>query len=66
MARLALKLAQETLDFQQNKLDQGQATLGDVEQARLDESEKWVEFLDADFEAMGSKRTPPVTGARSI
>ncbi len=49
VARLALKLAQETLDLEQSKLDQGQATLGDVEQARLDESEKWVEYLDADF-----------------
>jgi outer membrane protein len=49
VARLALKLAQQTLDVEQSKLDQGQATLGDVEQSRLDEGEKWVEFLDADF-----------------
>jgi outer membrane protein len=49
VARLALKLAQQMLDVQQTKLEQGQATLGDVEQSRLDESEKWVEFLDADF-----------------
>jgi outer membrane protein len=49
VARLALKLAQETLAVQQTKLEQGQATLGDVEQSRLDESERWVEFLDADF-----------------
>ena len=49
VARLALQLAQETLVVEQTKLEQGQATLGDVEQSRLDESEKWVEFLDADF-----------------
>jgi outer membrane protein TolC len=49
VANWALKLAQQTLDLQQSKLQQGQATLGDVEQAQLDESEKFVEFLDANF-----------------
>ena len=33
----------------QAKFDQGRATLQDIEQARLDESDKWVAFLDADF-----------------
>ncbi len=49
VANWALKLAQQTLELQQSKLQQGQATLGDVEQAQLDESEKFVEFLDANF-----------------
>ncbi|MGH9685213.1 MAG: TolC family protein [Candidatus Acidiferrales bacterium] len=49
VARLDLKLAQETLDLAQAKFDQGRATLRDVEEARLDESDKWVAFLDADF-----------------
>jgi outer membrane protein len=49
VARLALKLAQETLQAVQAKFDQGQATLRDIEQARLDESDEWVAFLDADF-----------------
>jgi outer membrane protein len=49
VARLDLKLAQETLQMTQAKFDQGQVTLRDIEQARLDESDKWVSFLDADF-----------------
>jgi outer membrane protein len=49
VARLDLKLAQETLQLMQAKFDQGRATLRDIEQARLDESDKWVGFLDADF-----------------
>jgi outer membrane protein len=49
VARLDLKLARESLDLLQAKFDQGQATLRDLEQARLEESDKWVAFLDADF-----------------
>jgi len=49
VARLALKLTQETLQMVQAKFEEGRATLRDLEQARLDESEKWVAFLDADF-----------------
>jgi outer membrane protein len=49
VANWALKLSQQTLGLQQSKLQQGQATLGDVEQAQIDENEKFVEFLDADF-----------------
>ncbi len=49
VARLDLQLAQEGLGLSQAKFDQGRATLQEIEQARLDESEKWVAFLDADF-----------------
>jgi outer membrane protein TolC len=49
VANWALKLAQQTLELQQSRLQQGQATLGDVEQAQLDESERFIEFLDANF-----------------
>jgi outer membrane protein len=49
VARLDLQLAQETLQLVQAKFDQGRATLQDIEQARLDESDKWVAFLDAEF-----------------
>jgi outer membrane protein TolC len=49
VARLDLKLAQQSLDLVQAKFDQGRATVGDLEQARLDESDKWLAFLDADF-----------------
>jgi outer membrane protein TolC len=33
----------------QTRFDQGQASVKDLEQARLDEGEKWLAFLDADF-----------------
>jgi len=49
VARLDLRLAQETLQLVQAKFDQGRATLQEVEQARLDESDKWVAFLDANY-----------------
>lgn len=49
VARLDLQLAQETLQQVQAKFDQSNATLQDLEQARLDENDKWLAFLDADF-----------------
>lgn len=49
VARLDLQLAQETVQVEQAKFDQNQATLQEIEQARLDENDKWVAFLDADF-----------------
>jgi outer membrane protein TolC len=49
VARLDLKLAQQTLELAQAKLEDGKATLRDVEQFRLDESDKWMEFLDANL-----------------
>jgi outer membrane protein len=49
VARLDLKLAQETLQVAQSRFDEGRLTLRDIEQDRLDESDKWVAFLDADF-----------------
>jgi outer membrane protein TolC len=49
VARLDLKLSQETLAELQERFDQGRASLRDLEQVRVEESEKWVTFLDADF-----------------
>ena len=49
VARLDLQLAQETLQQEQAKFDQARITLQDIERARLDENQKWVAFLDADF-----------------
>jgi outer membrane protein len=49
VARLDLKLSRESLQLIQAKFDQGRANLRDIENARLDESDKWVAFLDADF-----------------
>jgi outer membrane protein TolC len=49
VARLDLQLAQENVQLLQAKFDQGGVTLRDMEQARLDENDKWVAFLDANF-----------------
>ena len=49
VARLDLKLSQESLQLLQAKFDEGRANLRDMENARLDENDKWVAFLDADF-----------------
>ena len=49
VARLDLQLAQETLQLEQAKFDQNRITLQEIEQSRLDENDKWVAFLDADF-----------------
>ena len=49
VARLDLQLGQETVQQEQAKFDQGRITLQEIEQARLDENQKWVAFLDADF-----------------
>lgn len=50
VARLELKLAQQDLGIVQAKFGQGRANLAELEQARLDESEKWLAFLDAEFD----------------
>lgn len=49
VARLDLKVAQQNVELVQAKLDDGKATLRDLEQARLTESDKWMVFLDADL-----------------
>ena len=57
VARLDLKLAQESMQLLQSKFDEGRANLRDIENARLDESDKWVAFLDADFARQQSQLT---------
>ena len=57
VARLDLKLAQQTVELTQARFDQGRATLRDIEQVRLDENDKWVLFLDADFARQQSQLT---------
>ncbi|HXQ26071.1 MAG TPA: TolC family protein [Candidatus Acidoferrales bacterium] len=49
VTRLDLQLAQEMLQSEQARFDQGRATLQEIERSRLDENDKWVAFLDADF-----------------
>ena len=50
VSRLELKLAQENLQVIQASFQEGRANLRDVERARLEENEKWVAFLDSDYD----------------
>ncbi len=50
VARLDLQLAQENLHVLQAQFEEGRANLREVEKARLEESDKWMAFLDADYE----------------
>jgi len=50
VARLELKLAQENLQVVQASFQEGRSNLRDVEKARLDENDKWIAFLDSDYE----------------
>jgi outer membrane protein len=49
VARLELQLAQQNLAVLQSQFTEGKVNLRDVEKARLDESEKWMAYLDANF-----------------
>lgn len=50
VARLELQLAQQSLAVLQSQFDEGKANLRDVEKARLEESDKWMNYLDANFQ----------------
>jgi outer membrane protein len=50
VARLELKLAQEELHIVQARFEEGHANLREVEKLRLEESTKWLAFLDSDFD----------------
>jgi len=50
VARLELRLAQENLRVTQARYDEGRANLRDLEKARLEEHDRWREFLDAEFD----------------
>lgn len=50
VARLELQLAQQSLAVLQSQFGEGKASLRDVEKARLDENEKWMAYLDANFQ----------------
>jgi outer membrane protein TolC len=49
VARLELQLAQQNLAVLQSQFTEGKVNLREVEHARLDESEKWMAYLDANF-----------------
>jgi outer membrane protein TolC len=50
VSRLELQLAQQNVAVFQSQFGEGKMNLRDVEKARLDESEKWMLFLDATFQ----------------
>jgi outer membrane protein TolC len=49
VARLELQLSQENLRILQVQFDQGRGSLRDLEAAHLDENDKWLAFLDANY-----------------
>ena len=49
VARLEMNLSQQNLDVLQAQFQQGRATLRDLEAAQLDQNDKFLAFLDADF-----------------
>ena len=49
VARLELQLAQQNVSVLQSQFGEGKANLRDVERARLEENEKWMAYLDANF-----------------
>jgi len=49
VSRLELQLARDSLANLQAQFNEGRASLRDLEKARLEESDKWMAFLDADF-----------------
>jgi len=49
VARLQLELAQQNLQVLQSQFQQGRASIRDLEAGQLDENEKWLAFLDAEY-----------------
>jgi outer membrane protein TolC len=49
VAQLELQLSEDNLHNLEAQYDQARATLKDLEAAHMDESQKWLAFLDADF-----------------
>jgi outer membrane protein TolC len=50
VARLELQLAQQNVAVMQSQYGEGKLNLREVEKARLDENEKWMAYLDANFQ----------------
>jgi len=50
VARLELQLSQQNLAVLQSQFGEGRVNLRDVEKGRLDENEKWMAYLDANFQ----------------
>ena len=50
VARLELQLSQQNIAVLQEQFNEGKVNLRDLEKARLDENDKWMAYLDADFQ----------------
>jgi outer membrane protein len=50
VARLELQLAQQDVTVLQSQFEEGKMNLREVERARLTENEKWMIYLDANFQ----------------
>jgi outer membrane protein TolC len=50
VARLELQLAQQNAAVLQSQFGEGKLNLREMEKARLEESEKWMAYLDANFQ----------------
>ena len=50
VARLELQLAQQTVSVLQAQFAEGKLNLREVERGRLEENEKWMAYLDANFQ----------------
>jgi outer membrane protein TolC len=50
VARLELQLAQQNVGVLQAQFGEGKLNLRDMERARLEENEKWMAYLDANFQ----------------
>ena len=50
VARLELQLAQQNVTVLQSQFSEGKLNLREVEKARLDENDKWMAYLDANFQ----------------
>lgn len=55
VARLQLQLAQQNVGALQSQFEEGKTNLRDVERARLDESDRWMAYLDATFQRQQSQ-----------
>jgi len=49
VARLELQIAQESVRVLQAQFDQGRGSLKDLEAAHLEENDKWLAYLDANY-----------------
>jgi len=50
VARLELQLAQQNVTVLQSQFAEGKVNLREVERARLEENDKWMAYLDANFQ----------------